>query len=92
MSFKDTTCFSAHKQKNKSCQNKKCRFWHDLSDYNDCMINKINQTEDITLQEVGNLFGITRMRVCQIEKASLAKLRKKSHLSEESVNLTKSPE
>jgi DNA-directed RNA polymerase sigma subunit (sigma70/sigma32) len=29
---------------------------------------------DITLQEIGNVYNITRMRVCQIEKLSLQKL------------------
>ena len=36
----------------------------------------IDQSNDgeLTLQQVGDLFDITRMRVCQIEKASLRKL------------------
>jgi len=36
----------------------------------------IEKSEDgeLTLQQVGDLFEITRMRVCQIEKASLRKL------------------
>jgi len=30
----------------------------------------------MTLQDIGDLFDITRMRVCQIEKNSLVKLNK----------------
>ena len=33
-----------------------------------------SQDGELTLQQVGDLFEITRMRVCQIEKASLKKL------------------
>ena len=41
---------------------------------NNCIINKVNENKDLTLQEIGELFDITRMRVCQIEKSSLKKL------------------
>ena len=69
-------CFAAHKNCRKSCINKKCRYWHNLESSNNCIINKVNENKDMTLQEIGELFDITRMRVCQIEKISLQKLNK----------------
>lgn len=41
---------------------------------NELIRETIENSDDITLQEVGELFDITRMRVCQIEKISLKKL------------------
>ena len=78
VNLKDMTCFDAHKKKNKSCLNKNCRYWHDLSNtsHSNCILNVVNEKESYTLQEVGDLFNITRMRVCQIEKSILEKLRK----------------
>ena len=72
----DLACFAAHKSCEKSCINKKCRYWHNLESSNNCIINKVNENKDMTLQEIGELFNITRMRVCQIEKKSLQKLNK----------------
>lgn len=37
---------------------------------------------DITLHEIGELFDITRMRVCQIEKISLKKLAENESLKD----------
>lgn len=74
----EITCFSAHKNQNKNCKNKKCRHWHEISNYNNCIINMSNNSP-YTLQEIGELFDITRMRVCQIEKQTLKKIKK--HLS-----------
>lgn len=78
--IKNTTCFNAHIQKNKSCKNKSCRYWHSLESSNNCVINEVNKNiennSDLTLQEIGSMFNITRMRVCQIEKQILNKIKK----------------
>ena len=81
--FNKITCFTAHEECNKACNKKSCRFWHDMNnESNNCIINKVNNiTEDLTLQDIGDIFGITRMRICQIEKQTLKKLSKKSLLS-----------
>tara|TARA_B000000557_G_scaffold225012_1_gene194850 strand:+ start:758 stop:1000 length:243 start_codon:yes stop_codon:yes gene_type:complete len=68
------TCFKTHENKNKNCQNKKCRYWHKLNHSNNCIINA-SQDKTYTLQEIGDLFNITRMRICQIEKNAIKKIK-----------------
>jgi DNA-directed RNA polymerase sigma subunit (sigma70/sigma32) len=76
----NVACFEAHNKKNKCCNISKCRYWHDLKSSNNCIINKVNNNDindnEMTLQEIGDLFNITRMRVCQIEKSTLNKMKK----------------
>lgn len=73
--FNKTTCFNAHIICEKDCKNKKCRYWHENDQFNNCIINAANQKSEHTLEEVGKLFNVTRMRICQIEKNSIQKIK-----------------
>jgi RNA polymerase sigma factor (sigma-70 family) len=72
----NSTCFDAHKKFNKKCRNTKCRYWENLNTHNNCIINMSNERQ-YTLQEIGEIFDITRMRVCQIEKKAIKKIKSK---------------
>ena len=69
----NTTCFAEHKKRNLDCQNKDCKFWLEYSECNNCTIIA-TAAGPHTLQQIGDIFGVTRMRICQIEKAIFKKL------------------
>ena len=70
------TCFEAHQKCNKSCKQKKCSYWQsNFEEHNNCMVNLINKKNDYTLEEIGKFFNVTRMRVCQIEKNAIEKIK-----------------
>jgi hypothetical protein len=72
---KNTTCFSEHEKRGLSCGKRECRQWMGASEYLNCAVIAANQNDDgMTLQQIGDIFDITRMRVCQLEKASLQKI------------------
>ena len=73
---KQTTCFVKHKNLKLACENIKCRQWIQHEECYNCTIISA-ESGPKTLQEIGDMFGITRMRICQIEKTALSKLIKK---------------
>ena len=72
-----TTCFNEHKNRKISCDKKTCRYWINSCISQNCTIIAANDRGH-TLQDIGEIFGITRMRVCQIEKNIMEKLQKRS--------------
>jgi len=69
------TCFKFCADNNVNCQQSECRQWINFSNSKNCSIIAASQGRR-TLQEIGDIFGLTRMRVCQIEKSALKKIQK----------------
>jgi DNA-directed RNA polymerase specialized sigma subunit len=64
------SCFAAHKESRKACKKSSCRYWHNMDrKHQDCTILAAREGP-YTLQDVGDMFNVTRMRICQIEKAA----------------------
>lgn len=67
--WKQITCDKSN------CKQKSCKFWVNKKEYLNC-INIAASTGPKTLREIGEMHELTRMRICQIEKYALAKVKK----------------
>tara|TARA_Y100001963_G_scaffold154488_1_gene243401 strand:+ start:634 stop:870 length:237 start_codon:yes stop_codon:yes gene_type:complete len=76
-------CFEFCEQREIICKKKSCDYWIAYNASNNCTIIA-SKEGPMTLQQIGEIFGVTRMRICQIEKKILNKLslkiNKSSHL------------
>ena len=71
-------CTTACKKNDVSCPNKECRYWIEYEDDFNCAFVSIDKNEGgLTLREVGDRIGVSFVRICQIEKAAVQKLKKK---------------
>ena len=76
-------CFEYNNECKTNCEKRNCRYWMQQSKYqNCCLIASKNDGLDIsgekfTLQDIGDIFKVTRMRICQIEKIAIKKLKDK---------------
>lgn len=70
-------CYNIVQDSQKPCPKSNCRHFLNAEGDLNCAIIAA-QSGPKTLQEIGNYYGISRMRVCQIEKSILKKLRKDS--------------
>ena len=69
-------CFEYYAQEGKTCDKKNCRYWIEHQKTQNCTINCAKKGT-LTLQEIGEIYKITRMRVCQIEKLIINKIKKR---------------
>lgn len=65
---KGDTCFSAHLRHRSPCPKTQCRHWINSIDTQNCSIIAAGVNKGMTLEQIGKIFNLTRMRVCQIEK------------------------
>lgn len=71
--IENTTCFKEHDLRGSPCKKEKCRYWIKNEKSLNCTILCTKEGPK-TLQEIGDIFEVTRMRICQIEKNILRKL------------------
>ena len=71
---KTKTCFSNCRKNKTPCINKQCRAWFKCDKHFNCTILAAEEGP-MTLQKIGDLFGLTRMRICQIEKNAIKKIK-----------------
>lgn len=67
-------CFEEYDKHCIKCPKKECKFWIKSPKDKNCTIIAARQGP-MTLQEIGDIFGVTRMRICQIEKTIFKKLK-----------------
>jgi hypothetical protein len=72
-------CFEAHDMCNLPCNKGDCRYWIKKENDLNCTILSARNGQK-TLQEIGDIFEVTRMRICQIEKLAIKKLVKKKSI------------
>ena len=70
----DVKCYDAVKKHECSCQRKSCKNWIEFPKSQNCMM-VATQEGPLTLNEIGSIYGLTRMRICQIEKGIYQKIR-----------------
>ena len=76
-----TSCHNEHEKLKVPCEKKGCRYWQPCKNSQNCVMISARQGEK-TLQEIGDIFGVTRMRICQIEKLIFKKLMSRGELKD----------
>ena len=74
-------CFEEYEKKRFTCEKASCKYWISSNENYNCTIIASKKGPH-TLQEIGDIFSVTRMRICQIEKSIFQKLKTISTLNQ----------
>lgn len=69
-------CYNYYEKTKKACSKKSCRYWLESKQNQNCTVI-CTKSGPKTLQDIGKFYDITRMRVCQIEKNIINKIKKR---------------
>ena len=73
MSNCEEKCYDKIRKSKKECDQKDCRNFVQHEQSKNCAVLAAEEGP-MTLQEIGDIFGVSRMRICQIEKSIKNKL------------------
>jgi Sigma-70, region 4 len=68
-------CYEAVDKQLHPCERRSCSQWIDYESGKNCVM-LTTQKGPLTLREIGKIYGLTRMRICQIEKNVYQKIKK----------------
>lgn len=71
----NTTCYDEVDANHCVCERKTCKQWINFHNGKNCVL-VTTKAGPLTLNEIGEIYGLTRMRICQIEKNIYQKIRK----------------
>jgi len=74
MNLSNIKCFEACEESKIACNKNNCKNWINCKGEFNCVLIAAKSGPK-TLQEIGEIFGLTRMRICQIEKNVLGKIK-----------------
>ncbi len=70
-------CAQECKKKQKPCQQSECSHWISYEQESNCSLVSIEENGPMTLVQIGERLGISFVRVAQIEKAAMNKMKKR---------------
>ena len=73
-------CYEKNSRTGRLCERRECRYWIAHQGAVNCTLVAAARGP-MTLQEIGEIIGVTRMRVCQLEKKIINEIKNDEEMS-----------